>query len=518
MIPLAVDRLAGPRGAELITAMRELTSDNSPFITCLASFCGHLKHRSRLGHGLNLVSGKVWDEVLGWALTTPRQDVEWVERNVPSVDAYLLGATLFRYPQVLGAKFQRSALVEAFAAGLAGEAFPAHRILEVARADNADLRGTRDRVRSLSSPEDRLWTADWNAALLLSIAQWLPVDVRGIDYDHIFPSAQAGRMWALSEYGRRMHHPYRRLVNSVGNLWALDLGTNRALQDTPPIVKMDRLAASVGTNSPYVIWPRDRWSLTDDDVERFIAVDEGLTDDAESIDRAMTVFRDLVTVRAERLLDDALRQFPESRLFAADADVSPADPSTVRRDELAAALGVTAPKAPLVIRAGEPATGSSIGPDLDLGAVWSSRQDQLGRVWDQATRYVTKLFDPRRRPVLPKQNRLYRFDYMRWIWLGEAYGQSHVCVGVAGEVARMYDVDAPLWVRAAGDLDGIVELRDRLLRSDFRARTFEETDSIWVGIVVDPDVGEEPQIDQVTDQLVRIRSYLPVAAAGSASR
>lgn len=511
VIPLAVDRLAGPRGAELIAAMRELTQENSAFVSALASFCAHLKHSSRLGLGLNLVSTRVWDEVLGWAVTTRRHDVEWIDRNVPIVDSYLLGATLFRYARVLGARFQRAALIEAFAAGVDGETFPLRRIVEVARAENAELRGIRDRVRSLASQEDRLWTADWNAGLLLSIAQQLPVDVRGIDYDHIFPSAQAGRMWALSEYGRRMHHPYRRFVNSVGNLWALDLGTNRALQDTPPRAKLDQLLASVGKNDPYVIWPRDRWSLTDDDVEGFIAVDRGLTEAAESIDRAMTLFRDLVTRRANHLLDGALEKFPETKLFAADTEIPAADPSTVRRDVLAAALGLTVPEAPLVIRADESTTGPSTAQDLDLGPVWTNRQDHLRRIWDEATRRVTRLFDPRRRPVLPRQNRLYHFDYMRWIWLGNAYGQSHVCVGVAGAFSRMYDVDAPLWTRVAGDVVGMVELRDRLLGSDLRSRTFEEAECIWIGIVVDPDLVDDAQIQQVSDQLVRIRSLLPTS-------
>lgn len=131
VLPLAVDRLAGPRGGELIEAMRELTQENSAFVIALASFSAHLKRRSRLGHGLSLISTRVWDEVLGWA-GTRRQDVDWLDRNVPIVDAYLLGATLFRYERVLGAKFQRTALIEALAAGVAGEPFPLRSIVEVA--------------------------------------------------------------------------------------------------------------------------------------------------------------------------------------------------------------------------------------------------------------------------------------------------------------------------------------------------------------------------------------------------
>lgn len=132
--------------------------------------------------------------------------------------------------------------------------------------------------------------------------------------------------------------------------------------------------------------------------------------------------------------------------------------------------------------------------NLDLGAVWTSRQDQLFRLWNEATRGVTKLFDPTARAVLPRQNRLYRFDYMRWIWLGSAYGESYVNVGVASTFSRIYDVDVPLWMRVAGDIDGFIVLRDRLLSSDFRSRTFEDTDSVWIGVALDPDLDEDAQV------------------------
>jgi hypothetical protein len=127
------------------------------------------------------------------------------------------------------------------------------------------------------------------------------------------------------------------------------------------------------------------------------------------------------------------------------------------------------------------------------------RGDQTGH---QAVRPQATARAPQAEPAVPL--RLHALDLAR-----NAYGQSHLCVGVAGAFSRMYDVDAPLWTRAAGDLDGIVELRDRLLGSDFRSRTFEEAESIWIGIVVDPDLEDDAQIQQVSDQLVRIRSLLP---------
>ena len=66
-------------------------------------------------------------------------------------------------------------------------------------------------MRTLGVPEGREWPANQNPALLLSIAQRLPISTRNINWDHIFPAAQTTRMWAISEYNRRMHHPYRRL-------------------------------------------------------------------------------------------------------------------------------------------------------------------------------------------------------------------------------------------------------------------------------------------------------------------
>lgn len=141
VIPLAVDRLAGPRGAELIGAMQELTEENSPFIVRLGSFCVGFVERSKLGFGLTRISSRVWDEVLGWAVTTSRRDDQWLALNVPIIDSYLLGATLFRYAQVLGTRFQRAGLIEALAAGVAGDRFPLHTILEVARAETSNYEG-----------------------------------------------------------------------------------------------------------------------------------------------------------------------------------------------------------------------------------------------------------------------------------------------------------------------------------------------------------------------------------------
>ena len=81
---------------------------------------------------------------------------------------------------------------------------------------------------------------DNNVALLLSIAQDIDVDhVWPLDIDHIYASALASHMHAADN--RRAHHPERWWVNTIGNMWLLDAGRNRALQDRKPQTKFERL-------------------------------------------------------------------------------------------------------------------------------------------------------------------------------------------------------------------------------------------------------------------------------------
>ena len=109
-----------------------------------------LQAGSKLGYGLRLVSSRLWDEVLTWAGCSDEADETWYTENVPLVDAYLLGASLFRYPQILGDRFSRGALLEAAVAGVAGESFPLERILSVTRGRTPGPRGSRGAfIRSL---------------------------------------------------------------------------------------------------------------------------------------------------------------------------------------------------------------------------------------------------------------------------------------------------------------------------------------------------------------------------------
>ena len=104
----------------------------------------------------------------------------------------------------------------------------------------AALRSDTDENR-----QDRQQLGDNNVELLLSIAQDIHVDhVPPLDIDHIYASALAGRMHAADNW--RMHHPERWWVNTIGNMWLLDAGANRALQDQKPPVKFGSLNTGWG--------------------------------------------------------------------------------------------------------------------------------------------------------------------------------------------------------------------------------------------------------------------------------
>jgi hypothetical protein len=178
------------------------------------------------------------------------------------------------------------------------------------------------RSDSEESWEDRLQLGDLNIELLLSIAQGIDVDhVRALDIDHIYATALAGRMHAADN--SRMHHPERWWVNTIGNMWLLDAGTNRALQDQKPAVKFGSLEHWLkATPAPHRVWPTAQWSMTDSEIRSFIEVDAELDHD---IDGAMKKFVELMQARSDRLLDAPFEMLPDAKLFARDTELEPPD-------------------------------------------------------------------------------------------------------------------------------------------------------------------------------------------------
>jgi hypothetical protein len=96
------------------------------------------------------------------------------------------------------------------------------------RATVAELHSDTEEGRS-----DRRHLGNLNVALLRSIAQHIDVGhVRPLDIDHIYASALASRMHVSGN--RRMHHLERWRVNTIGNMWLLDAGTNHGRRGATP--------------------------------------------------------------------------------------------------------------------------------------------------------------------------------------------------------------------------------------------------------------------------------------------
>lgn len=191
-------------------------------------------------------------------------------------------------------------------------------------------------------------------------------------------------MWSPGLRGRRRHHPDRWRINAAGNLWALKASTNRSLQDTPPRRKFAKLLAwDSDPDERHRVWERERWSLSESEVEQFIEVDDLLTDDPQMIDRGMAIFSRLVAGRTARLLDEALDRFPEAALFDPDANVHADDPSELM--DYSDTLGIS--------RAVDTARERPASVSAGLASGWSNREDELRWV----VRRVVKRLMPNRK-------------------------------------------------------------------------------------------------------------------------
>lgn len=355
-LPLVVDQLSGRKGESVRAAMGDLTDEDAAALKRISNFCNWYVSRShvdddperargsQLGHALRQVARQHWDEVLAWVAASPRSDEEWWAENSEAIDSYLLGVTLFSYRSALRERFARLALLEALDAGARGESFPLSQIAAVARGET-QLRGPRGRaVLGLDEEEDRARISRRSGWLLISLAQRIPYewsDEDDFDWDHIIPKAHAYRMWAPGQ-GRRRHHKHRHLINTVGNFWALNKSVNRGLGKTSGHAKFDALLKLATDRDRPQVWPVGRWALTDEEIDSFIEVDRLLDwDDADRTDKAMTIFRDTVTSRTRRLLEEALDRFPMVRILAADDSSVSGDSAVSGLRDYTSALGLS---------------------------------------------------------------------------------------------------------------------------------------------------------------------------------
>ena len=276
LLPLRVDRLNGPKGELLIKTMEALAADASPVMVRLGVLGRLLTTESSVGHGLRLIDDKLLDHVFGWAAVNVKaEDETYVRAQLPMIDSYLVGAHAFRYPAVFLEGFLRMAFEEAVAAGAAGEPFPLLRVVAGARRRWPGLKRGQQWAPPIETDKEKRTLVDQNAGLFLSILQRLPYDLplraptqpylgkREVEWDHIYPQALANKMRVPGPSGRPIHHQYRRLVWSGGNLWALDRPINNAASDRSPSAKFKMLAALPDGHLPSR-WPSsESASLTD---------------------------------------------------------------------------------------------------------------------------------------------------------------------------------------------------------------------------------------------------------------
>lgn len=389
VLPLTVDRLSGKKGELLRGALAEVTEETSAVREKLRAFTAWYPTASQLGYVLRQVTPELWDDVLAWVVASPRIDAVWYEENLDLLDAYLLGATMFRYRAVMGDSFRRVAFHEALDAGSKKQEFPLDEILAVVRAKTR-LRGGRGRaVQRLASAEDHQALSERSGWILTALAQQIPYEWEpedNFDWDHIFPRAQASRMTIPGQSGRRRHHPDRHLVNSTGNFWALTSSANRSLKDMVGREKFDRLLYWVRGESGHRVWEKERWSITPEEIESFVFVDQKLRGGPEEVDEAMRIFKSTVTARSRRLLDEAVAQFPRIRAFADDSDAPIHSPQTKPHDYRAALrldvgdddlVAVETPEAKRMLRERARSLGEQIRERLE----GDGRLDQA-RLWE----------------------------------------------------------------------------------------------------------------------------------------
>lgn len=355
-LPLAVDRLAGIRGEHLQAAMRELAADTSPVPARLAAFIARYRHSTRLEHGVRLIRSDLFDVVLGWAAARPLDgDASFAETDSDLIDAFLLGASLTGVVGKFKDTFRRKAFLHAVAAGTRSEPFPLRTLAEVAHA-LAISKGPA--LPDLTDQDTLARVASDHGALLTTLIQRIKIDLaeaERFDWDHIIPHSHVRRMRIRGSSGRPHFHPYRRDINSAGNLWALGYSLNRSLQAASGAQKFDKVddwRASPeekfnDSDDVYRVLDPDQVSVTPDERKLFIEVDAGLGGNDDAVNSAMETFHSLTRSRMVRLLEDALDRFPEAALFSASTtDVEPVDQDP-SRSGLAAYLGLTNPYANL---------------------------------------------------------------------------------------------------------------------------------------------------------------------------
>lgn len=457
MVPLKIDRLSRANKACIISALRAV----APIVAeRIDPFIRVLRANSKLKQGLRYVHRHLWEEVFAWVVTSNRSVLEWSAGDVPPVETYLLGASLFSYPQVLGDSYRRDALAVALAAGTASEAFPTSRLLRAARWRGEDLR----RGRSVVLPSTALVEiAKRNSALLVAAAQGLDDQVDRLDWDHILASDWKGRKFRLPRGSGRRYREEAAHFNDPGNLWQIDLWANRAVQEMLPTEKFERLEKWLADGLGRVA-PSRNSGIHPEHLEMFKTI--GALLEGDKVEEAAPLFAAIIQSRNEWLARRLVLEWPGSppiTWFASDTVVHPEDvppiPETVSLilgiEHLRAGLAESRAKA----RADLAKAKADVELLLGLAPPWSGQAAKLDWVLREVTKRHARISgggvgwwverNPERQtlarsvPLLPLEGK----DHFRLIVTGLGTGDGR----------------SPFRVRVKADSPGLATIRARLV-------------------------------------------------------
>lgn len=314
LVPLRVEVLNGEEGALVKDAMREMTSDHSPCKRRINRMAAILAERSQLGYGLHHVNDQLYDHLFGWAALNEHMldtNDQWIIEQLPTIETYLAGMTMFRYAEIFRDEFARVGFRLAVEAAKANESFPATKILNACKTRWGNLKHRRSHVTAPTSDQLRMEVLNMRSDLVLCIVQRIPfIRDRHLDRDHIYAQA-LGRLMKLKDdkTGWPRYHHGHGLIWNIGNLWALDASTNRALHDEFPTKKLDA-----------ALWPPERF-LSPTERADLLAAENALKD--KRVDEGMRSFESFVTKRALRMWDYITEHFPGIDQYGSPAPTLP---------------------------------------------------------------------------------------------------------------------------------------------------------------------------------------------------
>ncbi len=503
MVPLKIDRLSRANKTYVIRALRAI----SPVVAeRIEPFTRELRAHSELRQGLRFVHRHLWEEVFAWVVASNRGAEGWSKEDVSAVEPYLLGASLFAYPPILGDPYRRDALAVALAAGLENETFPVSQLLAVARNRGEDLRRRRSVVLPSTSVAE---IALGSRYLVVAAAQGLDDDVKGLDWDHILASDFKDRKFRLPRGAGRRYREEAVHFNDPGNFWQIDSSANRELKATAPAKKFETLETWAEAKDPRgQIGPSRNPGITCDHLRDFEVIGRLL--EGGKVDEAAPLFAILIQNRNE-WLTRRLLEWPSSPPitdFASDAIVPPQEVPAMPAS-LSRVLGVERIKEDLAeskrkLRANAARAKTDDEVLLGLESSWAGQADKVVSVLIEVTKRHAKISgegvgwwverSPERQsrmrsvPLLPLESK----DHFKFIVTGIGTGEGR----------------SPFRVRVnKGDSPGFATIRARLLD----AEEFDWADvdgGIEIALPIGPDLDWEPMRAAVDHQVTRFREIV----------